>query len=155
MVEELFHDTHPDTCPDDPSLRQDHLQALALIALVENHTTGETSGGGRPDVIVVVDETTLQFGPHTNTILDWGDPDTALPVETLRRMACLANIVPVVLNGAGIALDVGRDAGWRHGRNAVRCGRCTRHVGSPAAGCRSSNAPSTTSATGNTAARPT
>jgi len=122
LVEELFHDVHPDTCPDDPSLRQDHLQALALISLVENHTAGEGSGNGRADVIVVVDEQTLRYGVHTNTILDWGDPDTALPVETLRKMACLADIIPVVLNGAGVAIDVGRDArlATRAQRRALR-----------------------------------
>jgi hypothetical protein len=106
MVEEMFHGNHPDTCPDDPSLRQDHLQALALIGLVENNTSDGAGGGA--DVVVVVDQQTLRTGIHPQTILDWGDPDAVLPVETLRRMACLANIIPVVLNGAGVALDEGR-----------------------------------------------
>ena len=34
---------------------------------------------------------------------------TPLPVETIRRLACEAGIIPVVLDGAGQALDVGRE----------------------------------------------
>jgi hypothetical protein len=34
---------------------------------------------------------------------------TPLPVETIRRIACEAGIIPIVLNGAGQALDVGRE----------------------------------------------
>jgi hypothetical protein len=29
-------------------------------------------------------------------------------VETVRRLACEADLIPIVLNGAGVALDVGR-----------------------------------------------
>src|SRR5215207_3751331 len=94
IVEDLVSDTLPDTCPTDPSDKQDHLRALALIALV-NHTTTTTSAG-RPDLIVVVDEQTLRNGLHDHTIIDLG-VDTTLPVETLRRIACDANIIPIVL----------------------------------------------------------
>jgi hypothetical protein len=31
-----------------------------------------------------------------------------LPVETVRRLACDADIIPVVLNGQGVPIDVGR-----------------------------------------------
>jgi hypothetical protein len=31
-----------------------------------------------------------------------------LPAETIRRIACDANIIPLVLNGAGMPLDIGR-----------------------------------------------
>ena len=31
-----------------------------------------------------------------------------LPGETIRRIACDANIIPLVLNGAGMPLDIGR-----------------------------------------------
>ena len=34
--------------------------------------------------------------------------DIHLPVETLRRMACTANIIPVVMNTAGVVVDIGR-----------------------------------------------
>ena len=34
---------------------------------------------------------------------------TPLPVETIRRIACEAGIIPIVLNGQGQPLDVGRE----------------------------------------------
>jgi len=120
LVEELFHGTQPDTCPDDPALKQGHLRALALIALVEGHTTnGNTttgsgtatsSGSAVPDVIVVVDEQTLRDGIHRASIVDVGSAEMVLPVETLRRLACVANIIPVVLNSDGVTVDLGRGA---------------------------------------------
>ena len=117
LVEELFHDTTPDTCPDDPALKQDHLKALALIALVE----GNTTASGRPDMIVVIDEQTLRWGIHSDTIIDTGQ-DSFLPVETLRRMACYANIIPAVLGSDGVLRDLGRDSrlATREQRRAIR-----------------------------------
>ena len=54
-VETMFHDRQPDTCPADPLERQHHLQALALIALVD----GKGVSSGRAEVIVVIDYETL------------------------------------------------------------------------------------------------
>jgi hypothetical protein len=49
-VEKLFHDATPDTCPSDPMRKQDHLRALALVALIKGNANansgGSTSGGG-------------------------------------------------------------------------------------------------------------
>ena len=106
VVETLFHDKVPDTCPTDPLAKQDHLRALALAAII-NDTTGTVAG--RPDMIVVIDEQTLRTGVHEHSIIDLGT-DTILPVETLRRMACIANIIPVVLGTDGVTRDLGRDA---------------------------------------------
>ena len=58
---------------------------------------------------MVVDEQTLRSGLHEHSIIDLG-ADTVLPVETLRRMACVANIIPVVLDRNGVVLDVGYSA---------------------------------------------
>lgn len=49
----LFTDTIPEGCPSDPGEKQDHLRALALIALTE----GTTRGTGRPEITVVIDTT--------------------------------------------------------------------------------------------------
>jgi hypothetical protein len=102
-VETLFHDQVPDTCPTDPEHKQDHLRALALIALTEGR--GES---GRREFIIVVDEHTLRVGLHDQSIIDTGIDGLELPVETLRRMACLAGIIPIVLNSDGVAVDEGR-----------------------------------------------
>ena len=64
----LFAEGTPDTCPQDPGEKQDHLRALALAALIERTVPG---GSGRTESMVVVDVTS-PAGPE----VDWG-----LPVE--------------------------------------------------------------------------
>ena len=104
MVEALFHDKTPDTCPTDDR-KQDHLRALALLKLTENETTGASSN--RADIVVVIDLETLINGVHKNSRIDI-ESGVELPVETIRRMACLANIIPAVLGADGVVLDLGR-----------------------------------------------
>jgi Domain of unknown function (DUF222) len=129
-TERLFHDAVPDTCPTDDR-KQGHLRALALLHLIgvgprANGDTatdtdsgsnspgsgGAVSGasrgtGSRPEFIVVIDHDTLWNGLHEHSRVEVTG-GVELPVETLRRMACIADIIPVVLNGAGVAVDVGR-----------------------------------------------
>jgi Domain of unknown function (DUF222)/HNH endonuclease len=66
------------------------------------------SGGERvPSLIVLGDAQTLGSGVHPNTVCETED-GTPIPVEVMPRLACMAEIVPVVLNGRGEALAVGR-----------------------------------------------
>src|SRR5262249_9837856 len=67
------------------------------------------SGGGRrvPSLILLMDDTTYRHGSHTNTVCEPSD-GTPVPVEVARRLACEAEIVPVILGGQGQALAVGR-----------------------------------------------
>ena len=53
----MFHDLQPEGCPTDPIEKHKYLSALALLAIFDGH------GGrpGKPEVIVVIDET--QPGP--------------------------------------------------------------------------------------------
>jgi hypothetical protein len=104
-VEALFHDVVPDTCPADPGLKQDHLRALALIAL----TDGEGAASGRAEMIVVIDEQTMRSGLHERSIVDHS-AGVDVPVETLRRIACAAELYPAVLGTCGVTLDLGRSA---------------------------------------------
>ena len=84
-------------------LTWEQLQVESLVAAV-------TSGG---DVVVqlhvLVDLATLRDGLHANSVCELAD-GTPLPVSVVRQMACEAEIVPVVLNGDGRALDIGRGA---------------------------------------------
>jgi Domain of unknown function (DUF222) len=107
-IETLFRAATPDTCPDGPS-KQDHLRALAMLKLVEgNPTEGDIVTVGREvDLCVVVDLETLRRGLHEHSLSDVGS-DAEVPVETIRRMACTAGIIPMVLNGDGVVLDEGR-----------------------------------------------
>jgi hypothetical protein len=66
-----------------------------------------SAGSCRSDVVVHIDLETLTNGlseSSTHRTVFGAD----LPVETIRRIACDANIIPLVLNGAGMPLDIGR-----------------------------------------------
>ncbi|HEY4608205.1 MAG TPA: DUF222 domain-containing protein [Ilumatobacteraceae bacterium] len=103
-VEALFHDAAPDTAPSDPLERQSHFGALALIGL----TSGKRSGrGGGVDMSILVDAKTLVDGVHDGSVIDWGLP-IELPVETIRRMACLAEVTPIIVGGDGVRMHLGR-----------------------------------------------
>jgi hypothetical protein len=118
VVERLFHDTTPDSCPTDPYAKQDHLRALALIEIL----TGTTKPAGQPDIIIVIDHQTMCTGLHDRSIIDVGNDQLSLPIETIRKMACYANIIPVVLDSNGVALDEGRNTrlATREQRRAMR-----------------------------------
>jgi hypothetical protein len=80
---------------------------LSAIALVNLITSTRTASRVPAEVVIHVGLDTInqtpgapRFGEYSN-----GAP---VPVETIRRHACDAKLIPVVLNGDGIALDVGR-----------------------------------------------
>jgi hypothetical protein len=85
----------------------DHRQARALIALVNGAIDTAPDMPARAEIVVHVDLETLQHGLHAG-----GTCRTALgadlPVETVRRLACEAEILPVVLDGRSVPIDVGR-----------------------------------------------
>jgi hypothetical protein len=85
----------------------DHRQAQALIALVNGASESVSDVSARAEIVVHVDLETLQHGLHAG-----GTCRTALgadlPVETVRRLACEAEILPVVLDGRSVPIDVGR-----------------------------------------------
>ena len=78
------------------------------------------SGSTRAEISVIIDLHTLQNGLHKNSIMHTGT-DVELPVETIRRMACEAKIIPIVLDGSGVVLDLGRSTrlASRHQRRAL------------------------------------
>jgi hypothetical protein len=117
-IETLFHGTTPDDAPTDPLERQHHLAALALLALSEGK-----AGSGLPDVTVLIDEKTLVEGcRHPHTTVDAGLGRFGLPIETIRRWACLGTITPVVVGADGVRLFLGRETRLanRHQRRASR-----------------------------------
>lgn len=64
-----------------------------------------TKGGDRPRVLITMDFEKLKRGTGYATMLDTGDQ---LSVEAVRRLACDAHVIPVVLGGHGQILDLGR-----------------------------------------------
>jgi hypothetical protein len=81
------------------------LAAEALVGLVTS--TSRARRPGRTELLALIDLATITNGLHEASICELDD-GTTVPVETLRRLACDAHIIPVVLNGDGVALDVGR-----------------------------------------------
>ncbi|HEX4983980.1 MAG TPA: DUF222 domain-containing protein [Ilumatobacteraceae bacterium] len=83
----------------------DRLLADAVVTAV----SGQRSGDRRvPEICVHIDWLTLRDGLHENSVCEIAD-GIPLPPATVRRMACEAAIVPIVLNGAGEVLDCGRE----------------------------------------------
>jgi hypothetical protein len=79
------------------------LQVEAVIAACSGGDGGERV----PSLIALCDLETLRNGIHANSVCETEDA-TPLPVEVVRRLACEADIIPVVLNSRGEALAVGR-----------------------------------------------
>jgi uncharacterized protein DUF222/HNH endonuclease len=82
--------------------RADALIDICRLAL----RTGELpADGGEPPQLSL----TVGYDPLTRALgVGTTDTGTRLPAETVRRMACDAKILPVVLGGAGQVLDAGR-----------------------------------------------
>ena len=79
------------------------MQVDAVVAAV-----GAGPGADRvPEIMVLSDYATLVSGLHANSVCETVD-GVPLPVSTVRRMCCDANIVPAVLGSNGEILDVGR-----------------------------------------------
>ena len=81
---------------------------MAAQALVDLATSGNRSHRpGTVELLALVDIETLTTGLRDDSVCELDD-GTTVPVATMRRLACDAHILPVVLNGEGVALDVGR-----------------------------------------------
>ncbi len=102
-IEAMFHGRVPEGAPLDPFERQQWLAALALAALIRGEVKG---GSGVPDIAVHIDAETLLHGEHAGTRLDLGQ--FGLPVETIRRWACLGEITPIIVGVDGTRLLLGR-----------------------------------------------
>lgn len=78
-------------------------QADALVAIARGYLSdvggdGRGSSADNYQIVVHVDESALRGG----------DGCADLPMETVRRLSCDGSVVPVVENGAGDVLNVGR-----------------------------------------------
>ncbi|MGB0111598.1 MAG: DUF222 domain-containing protein [Ilumatobacteraceae bacterium] len=83
-------------------------ERLAAHALADLATSANRSKRpGKVELLAIVDIETITTGVHDHSTGELSD-GTVLPVATIRRLACDAHIIPVVLNGDGVALDVGR-----------------------------------------------
>jgi len=123
-VEAMFHSGDGEVPIDcDSSIEpNDHRRALALVALLQSRRGSDSLGGAssgslcdrpaRAEIVVHIDYDLLA-GAVGETGL--GDARTCrtlngseLTVETIRRLACEAEIIPLVLDGKSVPLDVGK-----------------------------------------------
>ena len=111
VVRSHFHEARSDDSPADPTQRPAHLAARALVALVCNDAASNVvpigASNARAEISVVVDIDTLRHGLHAKSIVSTGT-GIDVPVDAVRRMACEARIIPVVMSGDGVVLDMGR-----------------------------------------------
>jgi hypothetical protein len=81
---------------------------LTVDAVVEAVTSTDSGGmPRRPSLVVHVGLDELVDGVRGRGICET-DSGVAVPVATVRRLACDADIIPVVLDGRGVVLDQGR-----------------------------------------------
>jgi hypothetical protein len=87
--------------------RQVSWDRLTVDAVVDAVAGRANAAGGRPvpSIVVHVDLDRLTDGAPGLCECDDGTP---LPVETVRRLACEGELLPVVLDGRGVVLDQGR-----------------------------------------------
>ena len=55
---------------------------------------------------ILIDSTTLVDGPHDASVIDFGLP-IDLPIDTIRRMSCGADITPIIVGADGVKLYLG------------------------------------------------
>jgi len=133
LVESMFHSGDREVPVDvmpwvEPN---GHRQAHALIALVSGSVVDDMHADGvvpavRAEVVVHVDLHTLRDGLHADGVCRTVS-GADLPVETVRRLACEADIIPVVLDGRSVPIDVGRAKrlATAHQRRALEAVRTT------------------------------
>ncbi len=83
--------------------------ADALVTLADHYAScceAPRHGADRPRVLVAIDYDVLVGRLGTATLLNTGEAITA---SEARRLACDAGILPMVLNGDSVPLDVGRE----------------------------------------------
>jgi len=96
--------TRPTTAGDTRSLGERQADALAEVCLYSlDHGHTPSVGSERPHLSVTVSLTELQ-GHGRGAVLDTGP----LTPSELRRLACDARVIPVVLGGHGQPVDIGR-----------------------------------------------
>jgi hypothetical protein len=91
--------------PQNPDTTWDQLQADAMVGLI---TGARTLDRRVPEVSVLIDLATLRSGLHDHTVCETADGNP-LPPDTIRRLGCDADLLPIVLGADSEVLDVGRE----------------------------------------------
>jgi hypothetical protein len=139
----------PRTGDDERSAAQRQAEALAEVCgYVLDHGEVPESGGRHPHLNVIIGLDDLESRARA-AMLDFGG---RLSPESLRLLACDAAVVPIVMNGAGQPLDVGRAK--RTVPDGLRRAVPPATAAAPAAAVHPRGARSTTSSRGRSVGRP-
>ena len=110
-VEQLWRSEHTDHDGPVPSgaLSDERLRAQAMVEVIRAGHAAPQGTRGHADVLVLIDYQTLlgQLSLAGRCELSDGTP---LPASEARRLACEARIIPVVMGGSSLPLDVGRSS---------------------------------------------
>ena len=87
--------------------RADALVELAQLASMADRLPD--SGGVRPTVLVTIEHDALRGAVSDAGLLTGGPLAEPISVETVRKVACDAGILPAVLGGRSAVLDLGRE----------------------------------------------
>jgi hypothetical protein len=98
---------------------RNRIAAHALVDLATSST--QAARPASVEMVVVVDLDTLRDGLHDHSVCETHE-GVELSVDTIRRLACDADIIPAVLNGDGVVVDLGRSKrlASREQRRAMR-----------------------------------
>ena len=123
-VEAMFHSGDREVAVEcDASVEpNDHRRALAMVALLQSRSDSGSLGGAlssslcdrpaRAEIVVHIDYELLSGHAHSAGLSEARTCRTLngseLTVETIRRLACEAEIIPLVLDGKSVPLDVGK-----------------------------------------------
>lgn len=130
---------HVDSSPDTPDKESSwfELQADALVAIAREYLVGHSSAetstpqstADHYQVMVHVDEAALREDNASKE----GSGRSQLPIETIRRLCCDGNLIPVVRGAEGEVLNVGRKQ--RVVTTAIRRALLARDGGCAFPGC--------------------
>ena len=110
-VEQLWRSEHTDHEGPVPrgALSDERLRAQAMVELIRAGHAAPEGTGGHADVLLLIDYQTLLGQLTLAGRCDLGD-GIPLPASEARRLACEARIIPVVMGGSSLPLDVGRSS---------------------------------------------
>ena len=141
-----------ETAKPDDGRTFDQLKADAFMTMV---TAAPAPGAWRPaELLVLIDLETLRTGLHETSVCETFDGQP-LPPDVVRRLACEANIIPIVLAAPAVWSTSAEPNGSPPRINDEPSARCTRPARRRTAPCASATATSTTSRNGRKAARRT
>jgi hypothetical protein len=108
------------------------LQVDAFVSAVGGGGGGSDRGERVPEIVALIDHRTLIAGLHEASVCET-ENGVPLPVSTVRRLCCEADVIPVVFGGDGEVLDAGRSqrTATRAQRRALRA----MHRGCAHPGC--------------------